>query len=185
MASDSGKAQLADKSGEFITTINRLPVDGNVQIGSVNADVTNPVPVSLQLGVNPVANTIPIPVSLQIGTNIISGTTPLPVALQIGNTQVATGNPVPVSDQGSSNIFYSNGTASSTSFTPAVAFGFTSKKVMIKNDGTQDITFSFDGATAHGLLKNADPMIQFDNKQNTQIFFRATTVGSTYRIWAW
>ena len=168
MSSDSNKVQLADKSEEFITTINRLPVDGNVQVGGSNAGVTNPVPVSLQLGNNPV-----------------TGTVPLPVALQIGNTQVSTGNPVPVSEQNSANIFYSNGTASSTGYTLAVAFGFTSRKVMIKNDGTQDITFSFDGATDHGLLKNADPMIQFENKQNTQIFFKATTVGSTYRIWAW
>jgi len=85
---------------------------------------------------------------------------------------------------GSTNRFYTSGTTGSTGFTPAIAIGFTSLSLILKNDGTAALDFSFDGAAVHGSL-NSGESLTLDNKAETNIYFRSTTIGQTYRLFAW
>ena len=165
MAVDVGKVQVADKDGVLISN-------------------GNPFPVNLQLGGTTIQGTFPLPVSIQIGNTRVASTYPVPVEMELGGSPVSSTNPIPVAQPGGTGMFFSNGTASSTGFTPQVTFGLTSRHVIIVNDGTNDISFSFDGATTHGLI-HTNETAAFDDKQATQIYVKATTVGGTYRVWAW
>ncbi len=103
---------------------------------------------------------------------------------------VTGGNPFPITGTlsiipvGSTNRFFTSGTTGSTAFTPQIAIGFTSLSLVIKNDGSAALDFSFNGATVHGTL-NANESLSLDNKAETNIYFRSTTIGQTYRLFAW
>jgi hypothetical protein len=60
---------------------------------------------------------------------------------------------------------------------------FTSHSIMISNDDSEDLFFSFDGANDHGVVKGGEALQQ-DWRRVKSIWFR-TDKDMEMRFWAW
>lgn len=66
-------------------------------------------------------------------------------------------------------------------------FGFESDHLMIANDGTGELTFSFNGQTGtnDGDISALDRSAAFDGMAKSKIFVKTDNPGDQARIWAW
>lgn len=117
-----------------------------------------------------------VPVSAQLVDNLgalYSSTNPVPISGTLAAKLVA-----------STNRFFTQNTTGSTAYVAAANFGFASTSIVIKNDGSSAINFSFDGVSDHGILNNAESL-SMEQKSETCIYFKSATVGQTFRVFAW
>ena len=68
-----------------------------------------------------------------------------------------------------------------------VDFGFECDHILMVQDGTGTITFSWDGTTGSndGEFDQGDKWIQFDGLKKSKVFVKSSIPGDLVRIWAW
>jgi len=66
-------------------------------------------------------------------------------------------------------------------------FGFEANHIIIANDGTGVLTFSWNGQTGtnDGEITATDKSIAMDGMEKSKVFLKTDNPGDTARVWAW
>lgn len=80
--------------------------------------------------------------------------------------------------------YFKSGTSDTGSFTTVYPFGFLGVNIIISNDSSNSLNYSFDGTTLQGTLL-ANETIELREHANDKIYFNSTAGGDAFRVWAW